>query len=210
MGQSALSQSDTVIHPKSLSERLAAEKPAPPEAMAERFAPDAPRGRNGLSDRTIVEPQQLHGLVPERLPRTNRALFVALLIISLIPTAIILGLLWRGAVRFPGESIVLKSETARFVKLSQASLATAPQRETEAAPQGETEAAPQGETEVKPQIALNTDLRIEAKPGEDVFFSIAIDSVDMLPARSIIAIRAIPPGATFSQRRQLLQPLMQA
>jgi len=190
MGPSALSQSDTVIRPKSLSERLAAETPAPPEAMAERFAPDAQRG---LSDRSIIEPQRLQGLAPERLPRSNRALFVGLLIISLIPTAIILGLLWQGAVRFPGESIVLKSETDPFVEVSQASLAAAPQRETEA--------VPQGKTEVKPQIALNTDRRIEAKPGEDVSFNIAIYSVDTLPARSIIAIRAIPPGATFSQGR---------
>jgi len=193
MGQSALCQSDTVIRPKSLSERLAAESPAPPEAMAERFAPDAPRGRNGLSDRTIIEPERLQGLVHERLPRSNRALFVGLLMISLIPTALILGLLWRGAVRFPGESKVSKSETAQFVELQQASIA--------ATPQPETEAAPQGETEVKPQIALNTERRIEAKPGEEVPFNIAIDSVDMLPARSIIAIRGIPQGATFSQGR---------
>jgi len=38
MEPSALSQSDTVIRPKSLSERLAAETPEPGE-MAERFAP---------------------------------------------------------------------------------------------------------------------------------------------------------------------------
>src|SRR5689334_1200896 len=194
MGQSALGQSDTVIRPKSLSERLAAETPAPPEAMAERFAPDAPRGRNGLSDRTIIEPDRLQGLVHERLPQSNRALFVGLLIISLIPTALILGLLGRGAVRFPGESKVSKSETAQFVELQQASIAATPQPESEAA-------APQVETEVKPQIALNTERRIEAKPGEEVPFNIAIDSVDMLPARSIIAVRGIPQGATFSQGR---------
>ena len=35
MGPSALSQSGTVIRPKSLSERLAVETPAEPEAMAE-------------------------------------------------------------------------------------------------------------------------------------------------------------------------------
>jgi len=105
MGQSALGQSDTVIRPKSLSERLAAETPAPPEAMAERFAPDAQRG---LSDRSIIEPQRLQGLVPEPVRSSNRALFVALLIMSLVPTAIILGLLWQGAIRFPGESKVSK------------------------------------------------------------------------------------------------------
>jgi Bacterial SH3 domain len=185
MGPSALSQSDTVIRPKSLSERLATETPAPPEAMAERFAPDAPRNRNGASDRTIIEPQRLQGLVPEPR-RSNRTLLAASLIISLVPTAIILGLLWPGAIRLPvEESTISKSEKASFVETQQASLA----------------AAPQVETEARPEIALTTDPKIEAKAGEDVPLNIAIGSVDMLPARSIIAIRAIPPGATFSQGR---------
>jgi hypothetical protein len=48
---------------------------------------------------------------------------------------------------------------------------------------------------------LEVSRRLEARAGEDVPFNIAIGSVDMLPARSIIAIRAIPPGATFSQGR---------
>src|SRR5690349_22094420 len=186
MGPSALSQSDTVIRPKSLSERLAAETPAPAEAMAERFAPGTERNLNGASGRTIIEPQRLHGLVPEPVRSSNRALFVALLIISLVPTAIILGLLWQGAIRLPEEgSTIFKQDRATFVETQQASLA----------------AAPQVETEVKPRIALNTDLSIEAKSGEEVPFNIAIDSVDMLPPRSIIAIRGIPQGATFSQGR---------
>jgi len=186
MGPSALSQSDTVIRPKSLSERLAAETPAPPEAMAERFAPGTQRYLNGASGRTIIEPQRLQGLVPEPVRSSNRALFVALLIISLVPTAIILGLLWQGAIRLPEEgSTIFKQDRATFVETQQASLA----------------AAPQVETEARPDIALTADSRIEAKPGEEVPFNIAIDSVDMLPARSIIAIRGIPQGATFSQGR---------
>jgi hypothetical protein len=186
MGPSALSQSDTVIRPKSLSERLAAETPAPPEAMAERFAPGTQRNLNGASGRTIIEPQRLQGLVPEPVRSSNRALFVALLIISLVPTAIILGLLWQGAIRLPEEeSTIFKQDRATFAETQQASLA----------------AAPQVETEVRPDIALTADSRIEAKPGEEVPFNIAIDSVDMLPARSIIAIRGIPQGATFSQGR---------
>src|SRR4029450_6889378 len=113
MGPSALSQSDTVIRPKSLSERLAAETPAPPEAMAERFAPDTPRNLNGASGRTIIEPQRLQGFVPEPVRSSNRALFVALLIISLVPTAIILGLLWQGAIRLPEEeSTIFKEDRA--------------------------------------------------------------------------------------------------
>ncbi len=192
MGPSALSQSDTVIRPKNLSERLAAERlaaetPAPPEAMAERFAPGTPRGLNGLSGRTIIQPQRLQGFVPQPARSSNRALLVASMIVSLIPTAIILGLLWQGAIRLPGDdTTIFREDKAPLVGTEQASLASS---------------APQAETEARPEIALTSEPRIEAKAGEDVPFSIAIDSVDMLPARSIIAIREIPPGATFSQGR---------
>jgi hypothetical protein len=192
MGPSALSQSDTVIRPKSLSERLAAERlpaetPAPPEAMAERFAPGTPRGQNGLSGRTIIQPQRLQGFVPQPARSSNRALLVASMIVSLIPTAIILGLLWQGAIRLPGDdTTIFREDKAPLVGTEQASLASS---------------APKAETEARPEIALTSEPRIEAKAGEDVPFSIAIDSVDMLPAWSIIAIREIPPGATFSQGR---------
>src|SRR5262245_26480359 len=190
MGPSALSQSDTVIRPKSLSERLAAERlaaetPAPPEAMAERFAPGTSKGLNGLSGRTIIQP--LQGFVPQPARSSNRALLVASMIVSLIPTAIILGLLWQGAIRLPGDdTTIFREDKAPLVGTEEASLASS---------------APQAETEARPEIALTSEPRIEAKAGEDVPFSIAIDSVDMLPARSIIAIREIPPGATFSQGR---------
>jgi Bacterial SH3 domain len=186
MGPSALSQSDTVIRPKSLSERLAVETPAEPEAMAERFAPGATRSLNGLSGRAMIEPQRLQDFAPKPARSSDRALIVAFMMVSLVPTAIILGLLWQGAIRLPiRESTLLKSETAPFVETQQASLATARQVETEA----------------MPEIALTTDSRIQAKAGEVVPFNIAIHSVEMLPARSIVAIRAIPPDATFSQGR---------
>jgi SH3 domain-containing protein len=191
MGQSALSQSDTVVRPKSLSERLAAERQAPPEAMAERFAPDASRGANGIAGRTVIEPQRMPGFVPEpaRAPSGNRALLAASMIVSLVPTAIILGLLWQGAIRLPGaEQTILKGDDGSLVAGSQqASVVSV--------------APPRVEAEARPEIALTAEPRIEAKAGEEVPFSIAIDSVDMLPARSIIAIRAIPQGATFSQGR---------
>jgi hypothetical protein len=187
MGPSALSQSDTVIRPKSLIERLAVETPAEPEAMAERFAPGATRSLNGLSGRVMIEPQRLQDFAPKPARSSNRALIVAFMMVSLLPTATILGLLWQGAIRLPiRESTILKSETAPFVETQQASLA----------------AAHQVETTATPEMALTTDSRIQAKAGEDVPFNIAIHSVEMLPARSIVAIRAIPPDATFSQGRR--------
>ena len=232
MGSSALSKSDTVIRQKSLSERLAAERlaaetPAPPEAMAERFAPGTPRDLNGLSGRAFIEPQRLQDLVPKPPRIINRALLLASMIVSLVPTAIILGLLWQGAIRLPiTEGTISKSETAPFIETQQASLAASSQVENEAKPEIETQQAslaappqvendakpeietqqaslaapPQVENEAKPEIALTTESRIEAKTGDDVPFNIAIHA-DTLPARSIIAIREIPPGATFSEGR---------
>jgi hypothetical protein len=156
MGQSALSESDSVIRPKSLIERLAVETPAEPEAIAERFAPAAPRSLNGLSGRAIIEPQRLQDLVPKPQRSSNRALLVASMIVSLVPTAIILGLLWQGAIRLPvTESAISKSETAPLTETQQASLP----------------AAPQVEIEARPEIALTTDSRTEAKAGETVLAS---------------------------------------
>ena len=156
MGQSALSESDSVIRPKSLIERLAVETPAEPEAIAERFAPAAPRSLNGLSGRAIIEPQRLQDLVPKPQRSSNRALLVASMIVSLVPTAIILGLLWQGAIRLPvTESTISKSETAPLTETQQASLP----------------AAPQVEIEARPEIALTTDSRTEAKAGETVLAS---------------------------------------
>src|SRR6516165_6521343 len=232
MGSSALSKSDTVIRQKSLSERLAAERlaaetPAPPEAMAERFAPGTPRDLNGLSGRAFIEPQRLQDLVPKPPRSINRAFLLASMIVSLVPTAIILGLLWQGAIRLPiTEGAISKSETAPFIETQQASLAASSQVENEAKSEIETQqdslaassqveneakpeietqqaslaAPPQVENEAKPEIALTTESRIEAKTGDDVPFNIAIHA-DTLPARSIIAIREIPPGATFSEGR---------
>jgi len=211
MGSSALSQSDTVIRQKSLSERLAAERlaaetPAPPEAMAERFAPGTPRDLNGLSGRAFIEPQRLQDLVPKPPRSINRAFLLASMIVSLVPTAIILGLLWQGAIRLPiTEGTISKSETAPFIETQQASLAASSQVENEAKSEIETQqdslaASSQVENEAKPEIALTTESRIEAKTGDDVPFNIAIHA-DTLPARSIIAIREIPPGATFSEGR---------
>ena len=149
MALSAHSQSDSVIRP----ERLAVETPAEPEAIAERFALRAARRLNGRSGRALVEPQRLQDLVP-KLPRSsNRALLVTSMIVSLVPTAIILGLLWQGAVRLPvTESTISKSETAPFVETQQ-------------------RAAPQVETEARPEIALTTDARTEMKAGETVLAS---------------------------------------
>ncbi len=51
------------------------------------------------------------------------------------------------------------------------------------------------------EVALSSPDRIEAKAGEVIVFPVAIDATDALPARSIIAVTALPEGASFSQGR---------
>lgn len=69
-----------------------------------------------------------------------------------------------------------------------------------AAPAAAQAAEPAQSTSV-PAITLTAPAQVEADAGGSVAFPIAIDSADALPARSIVAISALPQGATFSQGR---------
>lgn len=76
-------------------------------------------------------------------------------------------------------------------------------------PSGGHEAAPTEELSVARapaatnalEVALSSPDRIAADAGEEVQFPIAIDATGALPARSIVAITALPEGASFSQGR---------
>jgi Bacterial SH3 domain len=52
-----------------------------------------------------------------------------------------------------------------------------------------------------PEIVLSSPERIEAKARDEIDFPIAIDATEKLPPRSIIAISAMPNGASFSEGR---------
>jgi SH3 domain-containing protein len=70
-----------------------------------------------------------------------------------------------------------------------------------AAPTTAAQAAEPAQSASAPAITLTAPTQIEADAGGSVAFPIAIDSADALPARSIVAISALPQGATFSQGR---------
>ena len=192
-----LSQSDIIVRHGSLTERLAAA--APPQAeptpttMAERFAPEAQKNAGGSDGpvRPPIDSPVMPGLVPPRAraSSSNRGLLLASMVVSLVPTAIILALMWQGAIRMPGSDrtpIVFDHE--QFVDSQLASVAPALNIEPPA-------------EEPRAEIALTAPGRIAAKTGEVLPFDISIDSADALPARSVIAIRAMPQGVTFSQGR---------
>jgi Bacterial SH3 domain len=61
-------------------------------------------------------------------------------------------------------------------------------------------AAPEQEARV-PDVALSSPDRLEADAGRTIAFPIAIDQAEALPERSLIAVSALPQGASFSQGR---------
>ncbi len=199
-----LSQSDIIVRHGSLTERLAAA--APPQAeptpttMAERFAPEAQKNAGGADGpaRPPADPPLMPGIVPPRarVGSANRGLLVASMLVSLVPTAIILVLMWQGAIRMPGaDRAPMVFDHEQFLDSQQASVAVAPALLIEPPAAQPPAEAP------KAEIALTAPGRLVAKTGEELAFDITIDSADALPARSVIAIRAMPQGVTFSQGR---------
>lgn len=214
-----LSPSDIVVRPTNLTDRLAAQgsggmppNPEPtPTTMAERFAPEGQKLLGDDPARPLAEPPVLPGFIAERasarVSSAGQGLLIAAIVISLIPTAALLALLWRGVITIPGQSDAQKlTHRVPLAGAEQAAIApvpVVPAPAVQAPPQPEAVVAPKPEAVVAPEadVALTAPGQIAAKPGEDIPFAIAIDSADALPARSVIAIRALPEGATFSQGR---------
>ena len=199
-----LSPSDILIRPTSLNERLAAEAPveppplpeATPTIMAERFAPEAQKAQIEAPAKPRLDPPVMPGFIPQRRRSSGvgRGLLVASLLVSLVPTALILLLLWQGAIKLPtpgGTPSAIAPDQAAEPEMAQAehaAVAIAPPLDVTA-------------PEPKSEIVLSAPGRLEAKTGDELDFTIAIDSDGALPARSVIAIRAMPLGASFSQGR---------
>jgi Bacterial SH3 domain len=207
-----LSPSDIVVRPTNLTERLAAQPTThepTPTTMAERFAPE---GQKLLGDDPAELPAEpvIPGYIAERasarVSSAGQGLLIAAILISLIPTAAVLALLWQGVITIPGHSDAQKfTDRPSFNTSDLAALAPAPavQPAPAPAPEPEVVVAPEPEAAVpeKIEVALTAPSQIAAKSGEEIPFAIAIDADGALPARSVIAIRAMPEGATFSQGR---------
>ena len=107
-----------------------------------------------------------------RLPTTG----LISLCVAIVPTTILLVLWWLAAIR--GEHAFSPTAGPSATGLGQTVQGTAAL-----------------------EIALSSVDRIEAKPGEEIAFPIAIDATGKLPSRSVIAVSAMPDGAEFSEGR---------
>ncbi len=204
MGQWALSSAAQAAGPaRRLADRLATEvrTEIPEEAkkggeatvssMAERFAPEGQKGLAGGAGQPLLEPMVIlqQGVEPYRPSPLNWWVVTALTIVSLVPAALLLVLLWHGGITFPKlNGMSVAEERIAAPASEQASMAATP-------------AVPKTTARPEPDIALTAPVRVVAKAGEEVAFNVTLDTDEVLPARSLVAIRAMPEGATFSQGR---------
>ncbi len=208
MVQSALNLSHLAKSPRSLAERIAAELPLPQGAepnaldppqvpkeeptvssMAERFAPESPKPVRDYPRTPIAEAAlRLRSREPKPSFLSNRGLLALLFLVSLLPAILLLALVWYGGVKAPTpETVTAKGMfDQKPVANHQASLAGTTAQSTLPA---------------KPEVKLSAPLSVEAEPGTEVGLAIVVESSEQLPARSFIAVRAMPDGASLSNGR---------
>jgi hypothetical protein len=184
--------------PQSLAQRIEAEirLGSRPEftvsSMAERFAPHGLRAPLDALRALPDEPpstgpgapalQDLDGAAKRFV--VTRGVVAVLTAVAIAPAVILAGLLWFGAIRGPAAH--LDPSGSRPAPAQQAAIAATPLFNAV--------------TRV-PEIALSAPRAIAARAGEETGFAIAIAPADALPERSVIAIRDLPEGVSFSAGR---------
>jgi hypothetical protein len=196
-------------------------------SMAARFAPEMSEERLG---RARLDPMAIPAMrmAAQNSFATSSSFTVILSTFALIPTLLLAALFWFGGIRFPavpektGQVAEQKVVKQQFSLRKEANAATAPTSRpstppavtppkpaavttpaaTPAKPAAVVPPKPPAATATKaPEIALTAQSRIEAAAGDEVPFAISIDAAGALPPRSVIAIRDLPAGASFSQGR---------
>ena len=151
--------------------------------LAERFAPEPQSEENDKAGLPVLEKRA----TPSAIKRPGlplKGLISALVSVALVATAILFVLLWQDTIRPRGDGAMPPPGGL--------SAASTPSSTGLVQPlQGST----------APEIALSSPDRIEAKAGEEINFPIAIDATGKLPSRSVIAVSAMPDGASFSEGR---------
>ncbi len=202
------SSSEPYLPPKTLAERLKAQANGHVEIeaasfMAERFAPDLP----GLSAANVEEvgdmpsepmpePGAAGAPAPRPPSRSGALIAMAFAFVALVPVVAFAALYSRGALSVASLSAVIgqdsKEQAPPEVKeVQQASVASSPAPET---------ILPKRDIELPP-VRLAVPATITGEAGKERAFAIAVDNSDALPARSIITIRGLVQGTSFSAGR---------
>jgi Bacterial SH3 domain len=215
MGKPEFSSFEQYVPPKSLAERLKAQANGQAEVeaasfMAERFAPDlqVPAANEPGPSTTPAEPlpepvRTFEPALADRSPRSNGLVMGAFAIVALVPVIAFGALYSRGAISVASLPAVLdgdrdkeapaeaQGDNPALPAVQQAAAASAAPPET---------ILPKRNVAL-PSVALTLSGAVEAVAGKASPFVISVESSDTLPGRSIITIRGLPEGTSFSAGR---------
>ena len=216
MGKPEFSSFEQFVPPKSLAERLKAQANGQAEVeaasfMAERFAPDLQtsvaddHGPSSAPPEPLQEPvRAFEPLMIERPSRFSSLMMAAIALVALVPVIAFVALYSRGAISVASLPAVLdgnsgtqspaapaESNTQELAEVQQAATASVPEPET---------ILPKRSVDL-PSVAIVVPGTITILPGKETPFVIAIDNMDKLPGRSIVTIRGLPEGTSFSAGR---------
>ncbi len=227
MGKPEFSSSEPYLPPKTLAERLKAQAQANGHVeiveieaasfMAERFAPDL-QTLAANDEETPSEPMEEHGAasepVPQRSSRSNGLILVAFALVALVPVIAFAALYSRGALSVASLNAVIgedRTEQAPPAAQPAPAVAQPAPATVQPAPQAVQQAAvatsPASETILAkrdvelPPVTLRSPDSIVSEAGKESTFAISLDSAENLPPRSIITIRGLPEGTSFSAGR---------
>ena len=223
MGKPEFSSSAHFLPPKTLAERLKAHANGQAEIeaasfMAERFAPD-------LQTQAASEPEldaspvpaqgtpagRFAGPSPKGPSRSSGLIIFAFALAGLVPAIALAALYSRGALSVAALTALVGNDIAK--PSAQPADDTRPSSAEEQRiqqPQMQQAAIaemPAPETILRkravelPSVTLSVPEAIAAEAGKQASFAIALDSADGLPPRSIITIRGLPEGTSFSAGR---------
>ena len=225
MGKPEFSSSEPYLPPKTLAERLKAQANGLAEIeaasfMAERFAPDLQtqaendeEADNSPSE-PVAEPVVVVEPAPQRSSRSSGLIVAAFALVALVPVIAFAALYSRGAISVASLPAVIGEDRAEQTPAAAQPVPPAAQQPPQAvqqAPQVVQQAAvaapPASETILAkrdielPPVTLSAPASIVGEAGKETAFAISLDSSENLPARSIITIRGLPEGTSFSAGR---------
>jgi hypothetical protein len=221
MGKPELSSSEHFLPPRTLAERLKAQANGQAEIeaasfMAERFAPDLPSAANEAELEALPEPiedvsaARVTEPTAERSLRSSGWIMMAFALVALVPVIAFAALYSRGALSITSLTAVVGDDSAKPAAQPAEDSAKPSPAEAQQATQAEVQkaaVAPAPETILPkravelPPVAISVPNAIAAEAGKETTFAIAIDSDDSLPPRSIVTIRGLPEGTSFSAGR---------
>jgi hypothetical protein len=225
MGKPEFSSSEPYLPPKTLAERLKAQANGLAEIeaasfMAERFAPDlqTPAANDEEEDSSPSEPMAEPVIAvepaPQRSSRSSGLIVAAFALVALVPVIAFGALYSRGALSVASLPAVIGEDRAEQTPAAAQPappVAQQPPQAVQQAPQVVQQAAvaapPASETILAkrdielPPVTLTTPASVVGEAGKETAFAISLDSSENLPARSIITIRGLPEGTSFSAGR---------